>query len=69
MALKIDVLIIGSGIERLFAELKISEYADVIVVTKKNTSESNTNYLTTPRVGSHQLSIKKILLRNTSRML
>lgn len=42
--LKTDVLIIGSGIAGLFAALKISEYADVIVVTKKNKSESNTNY-------------------------
>ncbi len=42
--MKTDVLIIGSGIAGLFAALKISEYADVIVVTKKEKAESNTNY-------------------------
>ncbi|MBP9581722.1 MAG: FAD-binding protein, partial [Ignavibacterium sp.] len=42
--MKTDVLIIGSGIAGLFAALKISEYADVILVTKKNKAESNTNY-------------------------
>jgi L-aspartate oxidase len=44
MKIKTDVLIIGSGIAGLFAALKISEYADVILVTKKNKAESNTNY-------------------------
>ncbi len=44
MSIKTDVLIIGSGIAGLFAALKISEYADVILVTKKNKTESNTNY-------------------------
>jgi L-aspartate oxidase len=39
-----DVLVIGSGIAGLFAALKISEFADVIVVTKKDKAESNTNY-------------------------
>lgn len=42
--MKTDVLIIGSGIAGLFAALKISDYADVIVVTKKEKAESNTNY-------------------------
>ena len=44
MSLNTDVLVIGSGIGGLFAALKISEVADVILVTKKNTAESNTNY-------------------------
>ena len=44
MTLKTDVLVIGSGIAGLFAALQISEYADVIMVTKKNKAESNTNY-------------------------
>lgn len=42
--LKTDVLIIGSGIAGLFAAIKISRFADVIVVTKKDKTESNTNY-------------------------
>ncbi len=42
--MRTDVLIIGSGIAGLFAALKISEFADVIIATKKNKSESNTNY-------------------------
>jgi L-aspartate oxidase len=44
MEYKTDVLIIGSGIAGLFAALKISEYADIILVTKKDSTESNTNY-------------------------
>lgn len=39
-----DVLIIGSGIAGLFAALKIADFANVILVTKKNKNESNTNY-------------------------
>lgn len=42
--MKTEVLIIGSGIAGLFAALKISEFADVIIVTKKEKAESNTNY-------------------------
>ena len=42
--MRTDVLIIGSGIAGLFAALQISEFADVIIATKKNKSESNTNY-------------------------
>ncbi|MDP4117041.1 MAG: L-aspartate oxidase [Bacteroidota bacterium] len=44
MNLNTDVLVIGSGIAGLFTALKVSEYADVILVTKKNKTESNTNY-------------------------
>lgn len=44
MELKTDVLIIGSGIAGLFTALKVSEFAEVILVTKKDTTESNTNY-------------------------
>jgi len=44
MEMKTDVLVIGSGIAGLFSALKISEYADVVLVTKKNKAESNTNY-------------------------
>jgi L-aspartate oxidase len=42
--LNTDVLVIGSGIAGLFAALKIAQYADVILVTKKDKNESNTNY-------------------------
>lgn len=42
--LKTDVLVIGSGIAGLFAALKASAFANVILVTKKDKSESNTNY-------------------------
>lgn len=44
MNYKTDVLIIGSGISGLFAALKISEFAEVILITKKDKTESNTNY-------------------------
>ena len=44
MHIKTEVLIIGSGIAGLFTALKVSEYADVILVTKKDKAESNTNY-------------------------
>ncbi len=42
--MKTDVLVIGSGIAGLYAALRISEYAEVILVTKKGMSDSNTNY-------------------------
>jgi len=44
MHIKTDVLVIGSGIAGLFTALKVSEYADVVLVTKKDKAESNTNY-------------------------
>jgi len=39
-----DVLVIGSGIAGLYSAIKIAEFADVILVTKKDRAESNTNY-------------------------
>jgi len=39
-----DFLVIGSGIAGLSFALKTCEYGDVIVVTKKENFESNTNY-------------------------
>jgi L-aspartate oxidase len=44
MNLKTDILIIGSGIAGLYAALKISDKFSVVIVTKKNKAESNTNY-------------------------
>jgi len=37
-------LVIGSGIAGLWAALKAADYGDVVVITKKEQSESNTNY-------------------------
>ena len=39
-----DVLVIGSGIAGLSFALKIADYAQVVLVTKKEKAESNTNY-------------------------
>lgn len=44
MAIKIDFLVIGSGIAGLSFALKASDYGDVAVITKKEDAESNTNY-------------------------
>jgi len=44
MNIKTDVLVVGSGIAGLFAALKVSEFADVVLITKKDKTESNTNY-------------------------
>jgi len=39
-----DFLVIGSGIAGLSFALKVAEYGEVIIVTKKQDKESNTNY-------------------------
>jgi len=44
MEIKTDFLVIGSGIGGLSFALKVCELGDVIIVTKKQDSESNTNY-------------------------
>ena len=44
MDIKTDVLVIGSGIAGLFAALRISEFSEVVLITKKEKNESNTNY-------------------------
>ncbi len=44
MVIESDVLIIGSGIAGLSLALKLAEYADVAIITKKEKAESNTNY-------------------------
>jgi L-aspartate oxidase len=41
---KADVLIVGSGIAGLSLALRIAQYADVILVTKKDSAESATNW-------------------------
>ncbi|NIM98973.1 MAG: L-aspartate oxidase [candidate division Zixibacteria bacterium] len=44
MQMKTGFLVIGSGIAGLSFALKASEVGDVVIVTKKEDSESNTNY-------------------------
>ena len=44
MEIKTDFLVIGSGIGGLTFALKVSELGNVVIVTKKEDSESNTNY-------------------------
>jgi L-aspartate oxidase len=44
MEIKTDFLIIGSGIGGLSYALKVSEMGEVVIVTKKGDTESNTNY-------------------------
>lgn len=39
-----DFLILGSGIAGLWAALQLAEHGNVLVVTKKDEAESNTNY-------------------------
>ena len=42
--IKTDILVIGSGIAGLFFSVKASDFGKVIIVTKKERAESNTNY-------------------------
>ncbi|UCB52129.1 MAG: L-aspartate oxidase [Candidatus Zixiibacteriota bacterium] len=44
MEIKTDFLVIGSGIGGLSFALKASGFGEVVIVTKKDDSESNTNY-------------------------
>lgn len=44
MKAETDILVIGSGIAGLWFALKASEYANVLIITKKEKAESNTNY-------------------------
>ena len=43
-SLKSDFLVLGSGIAGLIFALEASKYGNVVIVTKKNKAESNTNY-------------------------
>lgn len=42
--LKTDILVIGSGIAGLWYAYKIADFGNVLLITKKESSESNTNY-------------------------
>lgn len=44
MQVKTDILVIGSGIAGLTFALKASQFAQVLIITKKDRAESNTNY-------------------------
>jgi L-aspartate oxidase len=44
LRLKADILVIGSGIAGLSFAIKASKYAKILIITKKNKAESNTNY-------------------------
>jgi len=42
--IRTDILVIGSGISGLLFSLKASKFAKVLIITKKEKQESNTNY-------------------------
>jgi L-aspartate oxidase len=44
MQIKTDILVIGSGIAGLTFALKAAKFAKVFIITKKDRTESNTNY-------------------------
>ncbi len=44
MRLNTDILVIGSGIAGLSFALKAAKYSKILIITKKDRSESNTNY-------------------------
>ena len=44
MIVETDFLIIGSGIAGLSLALKLAKYGKVVIITKKEKAESNTNY-------------------------
>lgn len=44
MEIRTDVLIIGSGIAGLYSAIKCAEFCNVIIVTKKEKSDSSTNF-------------------------
>lgn len=44
MQVKTDILVIGSGIAGLTFALKAAKFSQVLIITKKESAESNTNY-------------------------
>jgi len=44
LRLNTDILVVGSGIAGLSFALKASRYASIVIITKKEKAESNTNY-------------------------
>ncbi|MCE1188084.1 MAG: L-aspartate oxidase [Ignavibacteria bacterium] len=44
MEIKTDILVLGSGIAGLYATMHLAKYANVVLITKKAKTDSNTNY-------------------------